>query len=371
MIEQFEAVNYKGLRDFSLGPLQRVNLVTGPNGVGKTSLAESLWLFHGRYNPAILWNLHVQRGEMYGPSPLTALGGHAVMLRGQEDGISYGVTFEYAEAMQPSYTRTADPPQKSSAIAEESRGYGMENTPPGSPEGNPLSQVISMLGRVRAAYDPDPNAGAYDSEIVLGPYGPALARPAPQPERSTSVIMTRDAPFPISPDTIERFSDMVAAGKKRLLLEVLRVIQPRVQDIQILSHQGTPSLWVEVETGELLPVEAAGGGLVRLLGLAVNFFTARGGLIVIDEIENGIHHSALPELWRQIRHLGSLLDVQSVITTHSLECVRAAVAVEGNGQAPADFVVHQMYQTEDGERRSEAYAGDKLLAALELGFDIR
>lgn len=371
MIEQFEAVSYKGLRDFSLGPLRRVNLVTGPNGVGKTSLAEALWLFHGRYNPSILWNLHVQRGEMYGPSPLTALGGHAVTLRGQEDGMSYGVMFEYAEAMQPSYPSTTAPAQKSSAIAEESRGYGMENAPPGNPEGNPLSQVISMLGRVRAAYDPDPNAGAYDSEIVLGPYGPALARPTPQRERPTSVIMTRDAPFPISTDTIERFSDMVAAGKKGLLLEVLRIIQPHVQDVQILSHQGTPSLWVDVEAGELLPVEAAGGGLVRLLGLAVNFFTARGGLIVIDEIENGIHHSALPELWRQIRQLGDLLDVQCVITTHSLECVRAAVAVEGNGQAPSDFVVHQMYQAKDGERRSETYAGDKLVAALDLGFDIR
>ena len=164
---------------------------------------------------------------------------------------------------------------------------------------------------------------------------------------------------------------MVAEGKKPLLLEVLRVIQPHVQDVQILSHQGTPSLWVDVGTEALLPVEAAGGGLVRLLGLAVNFFTARGGLIVIDEIENGIHHSALPELWRQIRHLGSLLDVQSVITTHSIECVRAAVAAEGNGQAPSDFVVHRMYQAKDGARRSETYDGDKLMTTLELGFDIR
>ena len=371
MIEQFEAVSYKGLRDFSLGPLQRVNLVTGPNGVGKTSLAEALWLFHGRYNPSILWNLHVQRREMHGASPLTALGGHAVTLRGQEDEVSYGVMFEYEGIIPTSSPRTANQPQKSSAIAEESRVYGMENASADSPEGNPLFQNIPMLGRVTAAYDPDPHAGGYDSEILLGPYGPIPARPIPQLERPTSVIMTRDAPFPISPDTIERFSDMVAAGKKRLLLDVLRIIQPHVQDVQILSHQGTPSLWVDVEAGELLPVEAAGGGLVRLLGLAVNFFTARGGLIVIDEIENGIHHSALPELWRQIRQLGDLLDVQSVITTHSIECVRAAVAVEDNGQAPSDFVVHRMYRSKDGTRRSETYDGDKLMATLELGFDIR
>ena len=238
MIEQFEAVSYKGLQDFSLGSMGRVNLVTGPNGVGKSSLAEALWLFHGRYNPILLWNLHVQRREMYGPSPLTALGGHAVTLRGEEDGVRFGVMFEYEEILPASNPRTSDPPQKSPAIAEESRSYGMENASVDSPEISPLFQNIPVLGRVRAAYDPDPNLGAYDSEIVLGPYGPMPTKPTPQPERPTSVIMTRDAPFPISPDTIERFSDMVAAGKKGLLLDVLRVIQPHVQDIQILSHQG-------------------------------------------------------------------------------------------------------------------------------------
>ena len=370
MIEQFKVVSYKGLHDFSLGPLQRVNLVTGPNGVGKTSLAEALWLFHGRYNPMMLWNLHVQRRAMNEPSPILGLGGRPVELRGREDGVPYGVKFEYDEVIQPSQ-EIERPTQAGLAVAEKASGYGSANAAPSDPEAANLFQSFPFLGRIRAEYQSDPDVYVYDSEVVLGPAGPALARPAPQHERSTSVIMTRDAPFPVNPDTLERFSNMVARGGKRQLLDILRVIQPHIQDIEILSHQGTPSLWVDVGTEDLLPVEAAGGGVVRLLGLVVNFFTARGGLIVIDEIENGIHHSALPELWRQIMDLSARLDVQAVIMTHSIECVRAAVATEGNESAPSDFVVHRMYQVEDGARRSLTYAGDKLMATLDLGFDIR
>ncbi len=369
MIEQFEAVNYKGLRDFSLGPLRRVNLVTGPNGVGKSSLTEALWLFHGRYNPVILWNLHVQRrGPSQGFSPLIALGGGGpIELRGCEDGASYGVRFEYDEIAQPLQRR----PNGSSRPADigEELGASLGNFAPGGVEGPSLFPV---LGSLRADYGGnDPYVKKYHSEVILGPDGPGLARPMQRVERPTGIIVNRDAPFPIDSDRVERFSNVVARREKRQLLDILRLIRPHIRDIEILSHQGTPSLWADVGDRDLLPLEALGGGVVRLLSLFVNFFNARGGLIVIDEIENGIHHSALQEMWRQIGELSALLDVQSVITTHSQECIEAAVAAEDSEDGPSDFVVHQMYQAKDGERRSETYAGEKLMAALELGFDTR
>ena len=371
MIEQFEAVKYRGLRNFSLGPMKRVNLVTGPNGVGKTSLTEALWLFHGRYNPVILWNLHVQRREsLQGFSPLIALGsGDPIELRGSEDGASYGVRFDYEEIVQPLQRRPNGSSRPGALDVEEELGTGLGNVASDRVE---RLNLLPIVGGLTAEYDQkDPHVDKYYSEVILGPTGPGLARPIRRTGRPTGIIVNRDAPFPIESDRVERFSNVVARGEKRQLLDILRLIQPPIRDIEILSHQGTPSLWADVGGPDLLPVEALGGGVVRLLSLFVNFFNARGGLIVIDEIENGIHHSALQKLWQQIRELSTLLDVQSFITTHSRECVNAAVAVDGNTEGTSDFVVHQMYQAEDGERRSETYAGDKLMSALDLGLDVR
>ena len=345
--------------------------MTGPNGVGKSSLAEALWLFHGRYNPAIILNLHVQRREsIQGLSPLIALGGgNPIELRGCEDGVGYGARFEYDEIVQPAQRGPNGSPRLGAADAGEELGTGSENIAAGGVEG---LNLFPMLGTLRAEYgDNDPHVKRYQSEVVVGPTGLGLARSPSRLARPTGVIFNRDSPFPVDSTRVEHFSSVVARGEKRQLLEILRLIGPPIKDIEILTHQGPPSLWADVGDPDLLPVEAVGGGVVRLLGLFVNFFNAKGGLIVIDEIENGIHHSALEELWQQLRRLSELLDVQVITTTHSLECVRAAVAVVDREQAPADFVVHQMYQTKDGERRSEAYADDKLMAALDLGLDIR
>ena len=371
MIEQFEAVNYRGLRKFSLNQMRRVNLVTGPNGVGKSSLTEALWLFHGRYNPVILLNLHVQRREaIQGLSPLAALGGgNPIELRGYEDGLSYRVRFELDEIVQPVQRRPNGSPRQGAADSGEELGTGSGNIAADGVEG---LNLFPILGTLRAEYGQnDPHMDRYQSEVVVGPTGLGLARPVSRVARPTGVIVNRDSPFPVDSARVEHFSSVVARGEKRQLLDILRLIRPPIRDIEILTHQGPPSLWADVGDPDLLPVEAVGGGVVRLLGLFVNFFNARGGLIVVDEIENGIHHSALQELWQQVRRLSELLDVQVVTTTHSLECVKAAVAVADEEQASSDFVVHQMYQTKDGERRSEAYTDDKLMAALDLGFDIR
>jgi AAA15 family ATPase/GTPase len=182
--------------------------------------------------------------------------------------------------------------------------------------------------------------------------------------------VNRGASFPILPDTIERFSNVVAQGEKKLLLEILKVVQPTIKDVHVLSRQNTTSLWADGGSKQLLPVEALGGGIVRLLVLFVNFFAARDGLIAIDEIENGIHHSALPRLWEQILDISALLNVQCVVTTHSLECVQAAVRTGENREALPDFALHQMHQQDHG-RQIETYTDDKLLAALDLGFEVR
>ena len=367
MIEQFEAVSYKGLQNFCVGPLERVNLITGPNGVGKTSLAEALWLFHGRDNPTLLWNLHVQRKPLSRPSPLEGLGG-PVELRGREDGAMHGVRFEFDEVMQPSQRPTIGIPRHGGMGIQVAFGPGFAT--PLSAELEGLG-VQPSLGRLKATYDLEGVSTPYESDVVLGPAGAALATRPPQLGRASAIIVIRDSAFSVGPDTIERFSDAVAQGQKQRLLQVLRLMQPRIRSVEILADQGVPCLWVDAERAGMLPLEAAGGGVVRLFTLLANFFAARGGLILIDEIENGIHYSALPELWKHIRDLSEELDVQVVATTHSFECIQAAVMTEdGNTSPPPDFVLLRMYQKE-GVPHCLTYAGEKLMAALDMGFEIR
>ena len=72
---------------------------------------------------------------------------------------------------------------------------------------------------------------------------------------------------------------------------------------------------------EPLPLRSLGDGVQRILGIALALVNATDGILLIDEIENGIHYSVQPELWQLIFQLARRLNVQVFATTHSWDCI--------------------------------------------------
>src|SRR5258706_16433422 len=53
MYKSFEIKNFRCFEDFKIDDLQRINLITGKNNVGKTALLEALFLYSGERNPQL------------------------------------------------------------------------------------------------------------------------------------------------------------------------------------------------------------------------------------------------------------------------------------------------------------------------------
>ena len=60
-----------------------------------------------------------------------------------------------------------------------------------------------------------------------------------------------------------------------------------------------------------------------MFGIILSLCNARNGILLIDEIENGLHYSVQPLVWKTIFQLAQKLDVQVFATTHSRDCVLA------------------------------------------------
>ena len=73
-----------------------------------------------------------------------------------------------------------------------------------------------------------------------------------------------------------------------------------------------------------MPIAFLGDGTGRLLSMVLAFHQARNGAILIDEVENGLHHGALEQVWTNLDWLSREFDVQVFATTHSYECIVAA-----------------------------------------------
>ncbi len=77
------------------------------------------------------------------------------------------------------------------------------------------------------------------------------------------------------------------------------------------------------DSEEPLPLRSLGDGIQRILGFALALVNAKDGLLLIDEVENGIHYSALLEVWQLIFRIAHRLNIQVFTTTHSRDCLEA------------------------------------------------
>jgi AAA15 family ATPase/GTPase len=68
-----------------------------------------------------------------------------------------------------------------------------------------------------------------------------------------------------------------------------------------------------------------GEGFVRCLFMIIQILSSKSSKLVIDEIDTGIHHTKLKDVWVMILGLCKELDVQLFATTHSKECAEAYV----------------------------------------------
>ena len=99
-----------------------------------------------------------------------------------------------------------------------------------------------------------------------------------------------------------------------------------------------------------------------------SIITFNRGIVLIDELENGIHSSILPQMWDILHRLATDSNTQLFMTTHSWECLRAAIPVIEKKES--DFCLIKI-EREGLCALPKLSSGADLAAAVEEEFDIR
>lgn len=120
---------------------------------------------------------------------------------------------------------------------------------------------------------------------------------------------------------------------------------------------------------ERVPSYFLGQGIARLLRIYGEILNTDKQIIIIDEIETGLHHSALVQLWRGIKELSKLKNVQVFATTHSDDCIRAACEVFSEEDEPL-LKIHRLQYIED-KLQAFSFKASKVANALAAGLEVR
>lgn len=374
LMDSFEVENFRSLKHLKLEKLARVNLLVGKNNSGKTSVLEGLLALVGAGGGTWLSFIERERGLTGNASDFRYLfygfdADRSIRLFSTHRDIISTIASPMASL---SVTITAQ--NQSNAQEDELRFQGSLFAPPHKHSAEALLVTMQLPSRTesldfeisRTARSLRYNVLASEETSVAlarGVFFPASAR------HKISEILTTT----IDRKTLNQKIENLKFNKRdQQLLQTLQIVDPRIKEIVLGSGQ------IYLDLGEnfltLLPLNLMGEGIQRLLDVISAVAHTAGGVLLIDEIDNGLHYSALRILWRGILQAARRYDVQVFATTHSAEALRHLTWVlddEENASYRDDVAVYTLIRAKDDTVHSYRYDYEQLDFAMEHDMEVR
>jgi len=384
---------FRGIRELTLDACGPVNLLVGGNNSGKTSVLEALLLLTNpldidqweaavelrRSWPFVDWRFRTDGMDRL--DALTWLFPHA---SGEPRPLRLHARFgESTQWVEASVERIVGSPPSEPILDEtELIEGGSSFRVAGRREKSELYPVDGLV---------------IDMKVGIAGYQMTLLDSSPRPYRMVlwengrgsrrrvrkQADLVRPSAFatPISHRSdgylTSRVGRLIRTKTKDEAVALLQLLDAKLQDLVLVTPEEpdesrgslprrgrAATLHVEHADAGLVPVHVLGDGTRRAIHFAALVAElGEGGLLLIDEIESGIHTAVLREVFSWLAKACRERGVQLFATTHSLEAVDSLLEA-----VPDHDVV--LYRLKNGEARR--YDGELLRTArFEMGQEVR
>ncbi|AEI49304.1 AAA family ATPase [Runella slithyformis] len=294
-LKTIEVQNFRSISNLKVEDLGQINIFTGKNNCGKTTLLEAVFQL-------IAWQI----GGLQQLNALRSLSKNHTDFSGffynmqEESTVIINGIFD-----QNSYHRTVKIHFTStiSSFNEESTQH-LQSGLSESQKGENLSETIVSKAKIK------------DGEIA---YDDIIQAPS----------VSLRCNFPIFKvfehgNLVRSLSEIIKKKQDSKVVELLQQIDNRIRDIKVVEN----SIWLDLENfPKLIPIEISGDGLRRILSVILSIYgVGKGGIVMIDEVENGLHFSTMPKFWRGLINASQEIGIQLFITTHNEELLQSLSA---------------------------------------------
>ena len=333
-LESLSISGFRGIGQLDIPNLAHVTLLTGKNGVGKTTVLDGVQLYaaHGRFDA--VRDLLMRREEL--------------TTYADEDG---GVV--YVPAFDRLFHRNGKD-QAAIAIGPLGDGPMLQIDEKADADEKALSVVFdgretiySQQQQLRLSMFGDQGGLVARCELL----GPGLLRNA----------------------DLARLWDKVAlTDHEALALDALRLIfGNRVHRAAVIGEARGVGRRVVVRLSDHprpLPLKSLGDGATRMFSVALALANCRNGILLLDEAENGIHYSLQSKFWRMILCAAEMHNVQVLATTHSSDCIYGFADAASNSNIDANLV---RIGWRNDKLRAVDYSKEQLEVAAEQNIEVR
>ena len=363
---------FRGIKDLSLPRLGRVTLFGGRNSVGKTTVLEAVQVFAARGRFSVLRELLEGRDEFEAnpndedrdvvPDFLALFHGWDISKR---SAISIG-------------------------RCKGANRLTIKVAAPSDEEAEELARIRPELSE-EEVWRPKITFGKRQQTFpwLFSASGQRFNLPMrrrPEPVEMPAAIKCESlGPGLLGNDDMARLWDNIAAtdDEARAAKALSLIFGSRVNRIRVIGDRrskfrgrrlsfggGSRRVVIRLDGYEhRVPLKSLGDGASRLFGTALALAQCRDGILVIDEAENGIHHSVQVDFWRMVLQTARECNVQVFATTHSKDCIngfaRATSEIEGSEG------MYVRLEQNEGQVRAITYSESELLTVAEQNIEAR
>ena len=372
MIKDLTIKNFKTHRDLEMKDLANVNILLGKNNSGKTAVLEALFLLYHSLNRTdthvTLDLLNYMRGYINGADSGEKWNSlfynwdfsKEIYIEAKEDVEQNNTEKDNIRSLSIKPIITGKRPDSFSAIGVMdlsgiTKGLSWTIT---YPSGNSVKYQIEDLDTMTEQQKIE------DNENLLASFKEAIIVRTDFISARGLTNIRREA---------ERFSRLEVENrvdKINELLKILRNFEPNLKRLFIGATKNGTTIYGDIGLDRPIPLPLMGDGMLHAFSIALSMVNSQNGLVLIDEIENGLHYSVLTEVWRMILQTSHDLIVQVFATTHSDECLKAAYEAVDSLEYYDNLKLFRFDRTED-ETKVVDYSTKQLLYAIASEQEVR
>jgi AAA15 family ATPase/GTPase len=359
MLENLSIKNFRNFQKLRLSKLGRINLITGKNNSGKTSILEAVETLASVYNPTSLFKSMEFRGEVSETS------------KNEREFLVKNIF----------YNRNIEN-QSNIEISSESQNLiiSVKNT---KSKGNsyqqnlfPTGETLSFEWSLASSLEPLNFSLSENNSVIIDQINMRLsARHVDKLGVESKCVQSIGTSSLDSREMILLFGEIVLEPEEEIVTDALKAIEPSIQQIAITSNQSSrfrskrDGLGVKLEGfSQRIPLGSLGDGIWRMLGISLALVSAKGGYLLIDEIDTGLHFSTMKDMWKLISETAKKLDVQVFATTHSSDCWMSLAEVVREDQSDEIYTIHRI---EKDRNQSVMFDNEKIIIAERHDMEIR
>lgn len=346
MLKSINIRHFRGIRHAEIDGLERINVFLGNNNCGKSSVLEAVLILMGANNPALPLETNVNRNYSN-----VGGGDFEYFFHNCDTTKPIGISSRIDDGMSLqcsiAFDRTMLEAIHASEVNEQS-----------------LSSLQNYVLKQSYKY----GTNTYESSLAYSMKDSKLSFQPPA-EHAACKVAFYMAPRYNFNDYIRRFDQIVADKEKSNVVDALSAIEPRIKDIAVVGDK----VMVDVGLDRMIPINLMGDGTRKLFTVVTALYNAKNGILIIDEIDNGLYFKSMEALWISVLFMARKYDIQVFLSTHSVDSLNAlsSVLADETSESKSDVKIFTLRKNKNDEIKAYNYGFDKFSYLLGREEEIR